>query len=60
MIQEAGLRFAPFDAHSKAKQVATHVLLAPGGCGFVREGVEFPIGIDAMSPEDLSEFISNR
>lgn len=60
VIRAAGLSFAPFDAHVKIKQVATHVLRTLGGCGFVREGVESLIGIEAMSLEDLSEFISNR
>ncbi len=60
VIQAAGLSFVPVDAHIKVKQAATHVLRSLGGCGFVREGVESLIGIDAMSLEDLSEFISNR
>lgn len=59
VIQAAGLSFAPLDAHIKVKHAATYVLRSLGGCGFVREGVEFLIGIDAMSPEELSEFISN-
>jgi 3-deoxy-D-manno-octulosonate 8-phosphate phosphatase KdsC-like HAD superfamily phosphatase len=59
VMQQAGLSFAPSDAHQKIKESSTRVLNSPGGHGFVREGVEFLIGIDAMSPEELSEFISN-
>lgn len=58
VILRAGISFCPSDAHPKVKEVSTHVLGAPGGHGFVRQGVEFLIGIEAMSPEELSEFIS--
>jgi len=58
VILEAGISFAPDDAHPKVKEASTHVLNNVGGHGFVRQGVEFLIGIDAMSPEELSEFIS--
>lgn len=59
LVRRAGLSFAPADAHPKVKEVSTHVLNATGGNNFVREGVEFLIGIEAMNSEELSEFISN-
>lgn len=59
VILEAGMSFAPNDAHPRIKEASTHVLKSSGGHGFVREGVEFLIGIDAMSMEELSEFISD-
>jgi YrbI family 3-deoxy-D-manno-octulosonate 8-phosphate phosphatase len=59
VILEAGMSLAPDDAHPKVKEASTHVLNNTGGHGFVREGVEFLIGVDAMSPEELSEFISD-
>jgi YrbI family 3-deoxy-D-manno-octulosonate 8-phosphate phosphatase len=59
VILQAGMSFAPLDAHSKVKVVSKFVLTRPGGQDFVREGVEFLIGIESMSPEELSEFISN-
>jgi YrbI family 3-deoxy-D-manno-octulosonate 8-phosphate phosphatase len=59
VMLQAGLSFSPGDAHERIKEASTHVLNSPGGYGFVREGVEFLIGIDAMSPEELSEFIFN-
>jgi YrbI family 3-deoxy-D-manno-octulosonate 8-phosphate phosphatase len=59
VILQAGMSLAPNDAHPRIKDASTHVLNSPGGHGFVREGVEFLIGIEAMSPEELSEFISD-
>jgi YrbI family 3-deoxy-D-manno-octulosonate 8-phosphate phosphatase len=59
VILQAGMSLAPNDAHPRIKDASTYVLSSPGGHGFVREGVEFLIGIEAMSPEELSEFISN-
>ena len=59
VILEAGMSLVPDDAHPKVKEASTHILNNTGGHGFVREGVEFLIGIDAMSPEELSEFISD-
>jgi YrbI family 3-deoxy-D-manno-octulosonate 8-phosphate phosphatase len=59
VMQRVGLSFAPADAHSRVKEVATHVLTKQGGQGFVREGIELLLGISAMSQGELSEFISN-
>jgi YrbI family 3-deoxy-D-manno-octulosonate 8-phosphate phosphatase len=59
VMLRAGLSFAPSDAHQRIKEASTHVLNSLGGHGFVREGVEFLIGIDAMSTEELSDFISD-
>jgi YrbI family 3-deoxy-D-manno-octulosonate 8-phosphate phosphatase len=59
VMLQAGMSMAPNDAHPRIKEASTHVLNSLGGKDFVREGVEFLIGIDAMSPEELSEFISN-
>jgi N-acylneuraminate cytidylyltransferase len=59
VMLQAGMSFAPKDAHPRIKEASTHVLNSLGGRGFVREGVEFLIGIDAMGPEELREFISN-
>lgn len=59
VMLEAGLSIAPADAHIKIKEISTHVLNCQGGQGFVREGVEFLIDIASMSPEEISEFVSN-
>ncbi len=59
IVLQAGMSFAPADAHPRIKLASTHVLKSLGGHGFVREGVEFLIGIEALSMEELSEFISN-
>ena len=59
VMTRAGLSFAPCDAHPRIKAVSSHILNSSGGHGFVREGVEFLIGVEAMSLEELSEFISN-
>ncbi len=60
VMAAAGLSFAPSDAHPQVKEVSTHVLSARGGFGFVREGVEFIIGVNTLSPEELNELISDR
>jgi YrbI family 3-deoxy-D-manno-octulosonate 8-phosphate phosphatase len=59
VMQKVGTSFAPADAHPRIKEVATHVLMANGGQGFVREGIELILGTSAMTQGDLSEFISN-
>lgn len=59
IVLRAGMSIAPGDAHPRIKMASTRVLNSLGGHGFVREGVEFLIGIDALSMEELSEFISN-
>jgi N-acylneuraminate cytidylyltransferase len=59
VMLQAGLSFAPCDAHQRIKETVRYVLNSPGGQDFVREGVEFLLGIEAMSMEELSEFISN-
>jgi 3-deoxy-D-manno-octulosonate 8-phosphate phosphatase (KDO 8-P phosphatase) len=59
VMLRAGMSFAPNNAHPIIKKISTHVLKSSGGYGFVREAVEFLIGINAMSPEELSEFISD-
>ena len=59
VMQKVGSSFAPSDAHPRVKEVATQVLMARGGKGFVREGIELILGISAMTQGELSEFISN-
>jgi N-acylneuraminate cytidylyltransferase len=59
VIEKVHFSFAPVDAHPRIKEAATHVLTAQGGRGFVREGIEFILGITAMTQGELSEFISN-
>jgi YrbI family 3-deoxy-D-manno-octulosonate 8-phosphate phosphatase len=59
VMLKAGLSLAPSDAHPKIKKISTHTMTRPGGYEFVREGVEFLIGIESMSSGELSEFISN-
>ena len=39
-MKRAFASFAPFDAHSEVKEVATFVLTERGGKGFVRSGLE--------------------
>jgi YrbI family 3-deoxy-D-manno-octulosonate 8-phosphate phosphatase len=59
VILKAGLSFAPSDAHPMIKKSSTKVLSQPGGHNFVREGVEFLLGIEALDVGELSESISN-
>ena len=59
VMQKVGTSFAPSDAHPRIKEVATHVLRARGGQGFVREGIELIFGTSAMTQGELSDFISN-
>jgi YrbI family 3-deoxy-D-manno-octulosonate 8-phosphate phosphatase len=59
VMSKVGISFAPADAHPRIKEVATRVLMANGGQGFVREGIELILGIPAMAQGELSEFISN-
>ena len=59
VMQKVGTSFAPSDAHPRIKEVATQVLMARGGQGFVREGIELILGTSAMTQGELSEFISN-
>jgi N-acylneuraminate cytidylyltransferase len=59
VMQKVGTSFAPSDAHPRVKEVATQVLMALGGQGFVREGIELIVGTSAMTQGELSEFISN-
>jgi 3-deoxy-D-manno-octulosonate 8-phosphate phosphatase (KDO 8-P phosphatase) len=59
VILSAGISIVPKDAHPSVKKVASHTLNSLGGHDFVRQGVEFLLGIEAMSLEELSEFISN-
>jgi len=39
VMEKVSASFAPSDAHPRIKEVATHVLSAHGGQGFVREGI---------------------
>ena len=59
VIEKVRASFAPADAHPRIRSAATHVLSTQGGQGFVREGIELILGINAMSQGELSEFISN-
>ena len=59
VIERVRVSFAPVDAHPRIRKVATHVLAAQGGQGFVREGIELILGITSMSQGELREFISN-
>ncbi len=59
VMEKVRFSFAPADAHHRIKEAATHVLMAQGGQGFVREGIELLLGVTAMSQGELSEFISN-
>jgi len=60
VILKAGFSLVPVDAHIRVKEAASYISTRRGGQEFVREGVEFLLGIDAMSMEELSELISNR
>ena len=42
------------------KEIATNNLESLGGQGFVREGIELILGIEAMNLEEVNEFISHR
>jgi len=59
VMSRVGISFAPADAHSSIKKVATFVLNSTGGSGFVREGIELLLGIQKMSVEEVRDFISN-
>jgi len=47
VMMKTGYSFAPIDAHPRIKEVATHVFSSKGGQGFVREGIEFILGLSA-------------
>ena len=59
IMRLCGTTFAPKDAHSAIKEIATFNLNSVGGQGFVREGIELTLGISTMSQEEINEFISN-
>ncbi len=60
VMQNVGFSIAPSDAHPVIKNVATKVLDCRGGDHFVRQGVEFLLGISTMSIGDINELILNR
>ena len=59
VMLKAGIGISPSDAHPKVKEISTFVVNRHGGKGFVREGVEFLIGLKSMSTGELNELISN-
>lgn len=52
--------FAPADAHSMVKEVASLVFDESGGHGFVRAGIESILSIDTINSEELYELIFDR
>ena len=59
-IMENSPSFAPIDAHQQIKAVASKVFDERGGEGFVRSAIEFLLGIEKMTSEELSELIFDR
>lgn len=62
LMRYAGFAVAPSDAHHWVKQVADLVLEQRGGEGFVRAFIEYMLGINKLSfdeMEEMDEFISN-
>ncbi len=60
VMQNVGFSIAPSDAHPIIKNIATKVLDCRGGDHFVRQGVEFLLGVSTMSIGDINELILNR
>jgi YrbI family 3-deoxy-D-manno-octulosonate 8-phosphate phosphatase len=60
VMQNVGFSIAPSNAHPVIKNIASKVLDCRGGDHFVRQGVEFLLGISTMSIGDINELILNR
>jgi len=60
VMQNVGFSIAPSDAHPVIKDMASKVIDCRGGDHFVRQGVEFLLGISTISIGDINEFILNR
>jgi YrbI family 3-deoxy-D-manno-octulosonate 8-phosphate phosphatase len=60
IMQNVGFSIAPSDAHPVIKNIASKVLDCRGGDHFVRQGVEFLLGVSTMSIGDINELILNR
>jgi len=60
VMQNVGFSIAPSDAHPVIKNIATKVLDCRGGDHFVRQGVEFLLGVSTMSIGEINELILNR
>ena len=58
IMKRAGYSYAPIDAHSRIKDIASHVFNQPGGNGFVRVFIESIIGLDLLTNGELDELIS--
>lgn len=59
VIQRAGLTLCPADAHDVIKSLSHHISNRKGGDHFVRDGVEFLLGMQSLSTEEISALISN-
>jgi len=59
VMQNVGFSIAPSDAHPIIRDIATIVLDCRGGDHFVRQGVEFLLGISTMSTGEIDELILN-
>jgi len=60
VMQNVGFSIAPSDAHPIIKNIASKVIDCRGGDHFVRQGVEFLLGVSTISIGDINEFILNR
>jgi 3-deoxy-D-manno-octulosonate 8-phosphate phosphatase (KDO 8-P phosphatase) len=59
LMSLAGYAVTPKDAHPMVREVADLVLTKRGGEGCVREFIEYLIGIDLLTKDELHELISN-
>lgn len=59
VLKEAGLSFAPSDAHEFIKRESKMVLNSNGGSGFIREAVDYLLNLSIREPEEINELILN-
>lgn len=59
LMRHVGFGVAPSDAHPLVKLVAHKVMKQTGGNGFVRAFIEFMLGIEKLTLEEIDEIISN-
>ena len=59
VMRRVGLAVAPSDAHPLIRRIAHLKLEKPGGHGFVREFVEWFLGFETMTEEQIDEFVSD-
>lgn len=59
LMRRVGFGIAPSDAHPLVRVVAHKVMNQTGGNGFVRAFIEYMLGIEKLTLEEIDEIISN-